>query len=399
MALRDNLISWWSMDETSGTRNDSHGSNHLTDNNTVTYEAGKQSNAAKFTYTNTEYLSRAGASLSGFDDIGDFSMAFWIKVPTDLGRYPCIFSIDDASSQRKILLYYDDRGATTYLNFTVFGASYSYPNDYHQKQVSIPLTSTFKLIIIQYDISTDTLTAYVNNDAGTAFSHLDGNGVTSATLKNTTTTPLQIGYVGHAQALDGSIDEFGFWGRLLTSDERTELYASGAGLSYADTASGAVTITPSTQAASFSLPTRTIKSGVTKPVATQSATFSVPAHAISIAKTFIHSTLSAVFSIPVYTVDAGGNVTKVVNTQSATFSVPTYTASATKVVRIFANTASATFSVVGYTVSIVMNVLITASTQVLTFSLVTLQKVGAVWRRIGRANSGSGWTRQSRNSD
>lgn len=40
MALTDNLISWWSLDEASGTRYDSHGTNHLTDNNTVSSEAG-----------------------------------------------------------------------------------------------------------------------------------------------------------------------------------------------------------------------------------------------------------------------------------------------------------------------------------------------------------------------
>jgi hypothetical protein len=35
-----NLISWWNLNEASGTRNDSHGTNHLTDNNGVTREAG-----------------------------------------------------------------------------------------------------------------------------------------------------------------------------------------------------------------------------------------------------------------------------------------------------------------------------------------------------------------------
>lgn len=34
------LISWYNLDEQSGTRNDSHGTNHLTDNNTVTFRDG-----------------------------------------------------------------------------------------------------------------------------------------------------------------------------------------------------------------------------------------------------------------------------------------------------------------------------------------------------------------------
>ena len=39
-ALKTSLISYWNLDEDSGTRNDSHGTNHLTDNNTVTTNPG-----------------------------------------------------------------------------------------------------------------------------------------------------------------------------------------------------------------------------------------------------------------------------------------------------------------------------------------------------------------------
>ncbi|MBU0513002.1 MAG: hypothetical protein KJ638_15045, partial [Chloroflexi bacterium] len=44
----DGLVAWWSLDETSGTRYDSHGGNHLSDNNTVGYSTGKQGNSANF---------------------------------------------------------------------------------------------------------------------------------------------------------------------------------------------------------------------------------------------------------------------------------------------------------------------------------------------------------------
>ncbi len=54
-----NLAAWWSFDEASGARNDSHGSSHLTDNNTVTSAAGKKSNAASFASANAEYLNRS----------------------------------------------------------------------------------------------------------------------------------------------------------------------------------------------------------------------------------------------------------------------------------------------------------------------------------------------------
>lgn len=43
--LNSSLISYWELNEPSGTRNDSHGTNHLTDNNTVTTSAGLILNA------------------------------------------------------------------------------------------------------------------------------------------------------------------------------------------------------------------------------------------------------------------------------------------------------------------------------------------------------------------
>lgn len=48
--LLTSLIAHWKLDEASGTRNDSHGTNHLTDNNTVTTATAKLgTNAAQFT--------------------------------------------------------------------------------------------------------------------------------------------------------------------------------------------------------------------------------------------------------------------------------------------------------------------------------------------------------------
>lgn len=42
MSLLDGLVSFWDMDETSGMRYDAYGPNHLADNNTVGYVAGKK---------------------------------------------------------------------------------------------------------------------------------------------------------------------------------------------------------------------------------------------------------------------------------------------------------------------------------------------------------------------
>lgn len=75
------IVSYWKLDETSGTRVDSIGSNDLTDNNTVGYGTGKVSNAADFEADNSEYLSVANnASINLTRDI---TMMCWSKSETN----------------------------------------------------------------------------------------------------------------------------------------------------------------------------------------------------------------------------------------------------------------------------------------------------------------------------
>ena len=57
MALTDNLVSYWKLDESSGNAADSVGSNTLTNTNTVTYSAGKINNGADFERDSAQYFS------------------------------------------------------------------------------------------------------------------------------------------------------------------------------------------------------------------------------------------------------------------------------------------------------------------------------------------------------
>jgi len=74
------LVSYWNLDEASGNRADSHGSNTLTDNNTVTsatngYPANLPGRVASFVAANSEYLSLS----SGIAELDDqFTLAGWV---------------------------------------------------------------------------------------------------------------------------------------------------------------------------------------------------------------------------------------------------------------------------------------------------------------------------------
>jgi hypothetical protein len=77
-AIEDDLVACWDMDETSGTRYDSAGSNHLTDNNTVGYTTGKIGNAASFISDNTEKLDIADNNNVSSDG-RSFTVSLWVN--------------------------------------------------------------------------------------------------------------------------------------------------------------------------------------------------------------------------------------------------------------------------------------------------------------------------------
>jgi hypothetical protein len=72
-SLLNNLVAYWKLDETSGPRIDSAGSNNLTDNNSVGSAVGKVGNAALFDGSN--YLTVTNPTLN---ITGAISIAGWI---------------------------------------------------------------------------------------------------------------------------------------------------------------------------------------------------------------------------------------------------------------------------------------------------------------------------------
>lgn len=72
------LVSFWKLNESSGTRFDAFGSNDLTDNNTVGQGTGNvYANAADFEHSNNEYLS--SAHNSSLSPTGDMTVCCWVK--------------------------------------------------------------------------------------------------------------------------------------------------------------------------------------------------------------------------------------------------------------------------------------------------------------------------------
>lgn len=108
------IVSYWKLDETSGTRADSIGANTLTDNNTVLSGTGKVGNAADFEDANSEYLS--GADSDDFDFGADgYSISKWIYFES-VGT-PRIWSIGgNYASGKGLQLAYSGGTLTLYNN-------------------------------------------------------------------------------------------------------------------------------------------------------------------------------------------------------------------------------------------------------------------------------------------
>jgi len=209
------LVSWWDLDEESGTRADAVGSNDLTDNNTVGYAVGKIGNAANFVDTNNETLSVTydlhTASPSGC------TQAFWLKSgdTASTPRYP----FDINRPYGPFLTTYL-RSDSTAVNITV-----SVYDTGWQSTTSGWTTAPIGWVHIAYTIAVSgAITLYINGQqSGTPGSF--GTWADGGTV-------LRLGSYDTTGRYLGDMDMCGMWSRVLTSDEITELYNSGSGLDY-----------------------------------------------------------------------------------------------------------------------------------------------------------------------
>lgn len=219
---KTDLISWWTLDETSGTRVDSHTTgNDLTDNNTVLYGTGKISNAADFETTNNEYLSHTdNASLSmGSADVW---FSFWVK-PESVSATFTLFSKQSSGPNVEYVAF--QSSSTTWLFYIGDNAG-----GVALASVSATISAgTWYFLNMWTDKAGAKLYLQVNN--GTP-----GEGTITGSMNGDSTAAFQIGgNSGLNEYYDGLIDEFGFFkNHIPTADERTWMYNSANGRTYSD---------------------------------------------------------------------------------------------------------------------------------------------------------------------
>jgi hypothetical protein len=226
--LLNNLIAYWPGNEVSGNALDLHtNALHLTDVNTVTSNPGLVYPLARqYTLANSEYHARNSEALLQTGDI-DFTFAAWCRMDTKMDTRDLISKWDSGANKREFMLRY--RNATDEFTW------YASPDGTANSQVGAstfgsPGVNTWYLIIVHHDSVVNEIGIQVSNGAIDTLAY--------ATGVNVDTSPFWIGY-GPVEYWDGRIGPTMFWksaaggGGVLTTVQRTALYAGGLGLPYA----------------------------------------------------------------------------------------------------------------------------------------------------------------------
>lgn len=223
MALTDNLIAYWKLDESSGNAADETGNSHTLTNTNVSYSSGKINNGGSFNGTSSVLTSAS----SDFNPSGSFSISLWVNY-TSLATYdaPCLISKDDVGN-RGYTLNVDRTGKFPNLYIFKSGGGASTVSCTN----TLASSGTWYHVVFTYSYVTDgtsVLTIYLN---GTQEQQIT-NAVGPIYASSRDFLIGEQGYSGFPRWWNGMIDEVGFWTKELSSTEVSSLYNGGSGLAY-----------------------------------------------------------------------------------------------------------------------------------------------------------------------
>jgi hypothetical protein len=219
MALTDNLVSYWKLDESSGNASDSVGSRTLTNVNTITYSAGKINNGANFVTSSSQYFTFTPIGLSNTS----FSIAGWFKIGTN--QEGMIYSEGISGS------------ANPFISIGRAGGTGSDWELVARDGSSVGLVSQFTAEV------TRNVWHHFVWTMTTTQSKLYSDGVLIRTDSFTANSfTANVGRIGDRKRINeenyfgGSLDEIGVWTRVLSADEVSQLFNSGRANAYSFTA-------------------------------------------------------------------------------------------------------------------------------------------------------------------
>jgi hypothetical protein len=221
VALIDNLVSYWKLDEVSGDALDAHGSTTLTDHNTVTSGTGIINGARQFTRANAEWLDAADNTDLSTGDV-DFFFQAWVNLDSKTAKRIILVKDDDANAEYELAY---DSGFDRFYWRVWGGAAFANSSLVYADSFGAIATGAWNLVHCWHDSVNNQIGIAVN--AGTADTAAHSVGVYDGAGR------FGVGGDAFGSQMDGRIDEVGFWkGRVPGSGERTSLYNGGGALAY-----------------------------------------------------------------------------------------------------------------------------------------------------------------------
>jgi len=217
-SLLTSLQASWKLSDTSDA---SGNGNTLTNNNTVTFVAGKIGNAAQFVSTSSQFLSIADNSFVTIGS-GDWTVAFWVN-PTSTSSQAWVSKDNGGSDREFYVIWLPGSGVIqlAMLNGAVLEGAVN---------LTITInTSTWYCVIAKYDHAVAGGTLYMKVDNST------GDTATGVAASVETAAEFQIGARQNAANhfySDALIDDVNIWHRTLSAAEETCFYNGGTGTEY-----------------------------------------------------------------------------------------------------------------------------------------------------------------------
>ncbi len=207
MALTDNIVSYWKLDESSGNASDSVASNTATNTN-VTYTTGKINNWATFNGTNARFVAWSTISWTTA-----FTLMAWVKAASKTKAW--ILTKRDSNAAWIMFRQQSTAYQAFYLYswgfvFATTGTTTCFDNTRHHIAVTRSWTAVKSYVDWVLDIN---WTASSNMSLVTHWLKFGNDSVDNAWL-------------------NWMMDEVGVWNRALTQSEIQEIYNSWTGIQY-----------------------------------------------------------------------------------------------------------------------------------------------------------------------
>jgi len=232
-APTDSLVAWWAMDESGGVRYDSTGISDLTDVNTVaSSNTSKSGKSSLFVSANGESLQLGDNAETSMGDI-DFTLVGWVRFDKINNFNRIIGKGADVPSAEFYLDY-----ATNVNRFRFLVGNNSTYGMVTASNSGAAITDTWYFVAAWHDTTSNTINIQVNNGTIDSVSYSGGSW--------DSTNSLLFGSTGAGSQLDGLLDEFALYKKILSASELSNIYNSGAGCAYANLVNNcqSVTATP-----------------------------------------------------------------------------------------------------------------------------------------------------------